>query len=127
VHFHILGLDGVYARQYPDPLCSELTFHSLPTPTREETENIARRIADRVDAILRKRGRSLDPDEADAEPTEIQLEPIQFLPPPRLARRRGPGTGASLLKWGCLLRCCSTRSRRERRSGRAAAAPPDAH
>ena len=64
VHFHILGLDGVYVRPYPDNHRSELTFHDLPTPTREETEDIARSIADRVDAILKKHGRSLDPEES---------------------------------------------------------------
>ena len=37
-------------------------------------EEIARRVADRVDAILKKHGRSLDPEESDPEPTEIQLE-----------------------------------------------------
>jgi hypothetical protein len=74
VHFHILGLDGVYVRPYPDIHRSELTFHDLPTPTREETEDIARSIADRVDAILKKHGRSLDPEESAPEPTEVQLE-----------------------------------------------------
>ncbi len=73
-HFHILSLDGVYVRQYPDDHHGELTFHALPPPTRGETEDIARRIADRVDAILEKHGRSLDRDEADAEPTQVQLE-----------------------------------------------------
>jgi hypothetical protein len=74
VHFHILCLDGVYVRQHPDNSHSTLTFHSLPTPTRGETEDMARRIADRVDAILKKHGRSLDPEESNPEPTEVQLE-----------------------------------------------------
>jgi hypothetical protein len=74
VHFHILCLDGVYVRQLPDQHHSTLTFHSLPTPTRGETEDMARRIADRVDAILKKHGRSLDPEESNPEPTEVQLE-----------------------------------------------------
>jgi hypothetical protein len=60
VHFHILCLDGVYVRQHPDHHHRTLTFHSLPTPTREVTEHIARRIADGVDAILKKHGRCLD-------------------------------------------------------------------
>src|SRR5690606_29758254 len=38
------------------------------------TTEIAGRIADRVEVILKKHGRSLDPDEADSEPTEVQLE-----------------------------------------------------
>jgi hypothetical protein len=74
LHFHILGLDGVYVRPDPDHHRGELTFHSLPTPTGEETDDIARRIADRIDAILKKHGRSLDPEESDPDPTEVQLE-----------------------------------------------------
>lgn len=74
VHFHILGLDGVYVRPYPDNQRSELTFHDLPTPTREQTEDIARSMADRVNVILKKHGRSLDPEESDPQPTEVQLE-----------------------------------------------------
>ena len=74
VHFHILSLDGVYVRQYPDDHHGELTFHCLQAPTREETADIARRIADRVDAILKKHGSTVDSDEADAEPTEVQLD-----------------------------------------------------
>ncbi len=74
VHFHILYLDGVYVlgdgRRYDSPL----TFHDLPTPTRAETTEIASRIADRVEVILKKHGRSLHVDEADSEPTEVQLE-----------------------------------------------------
>jgi hypothetical protein len=38
------------------------------------TQHIARRIADCVDAILKKHGRCLDPDESDPEPTQVQLE-----------------------------------------------------
>ena len=69
-----MSLDGVYVRQYPDDHHGDLTFVALRTPTRGETQDIARRIADRVDAILEKHGRSLDRDDADAEPTQVQLE-----------------------------------------------------
>ncbi len=58
----------------PKSADSPLTIHGLPTPSRAETAAIADRIADRVEAILRKHGRSLDADEADSEPTEVQLE-----------------------------------------------------
>jgi hypothetical protein len=51
-----------------------LSFHALPTPTRSETTDIARRIADRVELILKKHGRSLDREFSDAAPTELQLE-----------------------------------------------------
>jgi hypothetical protein len=42
-----------------------------------ETTEIADHIADRVEAILKKHGRSLDLDEADFEPTEVQLNQRQ--------------------------------------------------
>jgi hypothetical protein len=74
VHFHILYLDGVYVLDNASRYGSSLSFHGLPTPTRAETNEIASRIADRVEVILKKHGRSLDPDEADSEPTEVQLE-----------------------------------------------------
>lgn len=74
VHFHILYLDGVYVLDNASRYDGPLTFHDLPTPSGAETAAIAGRIADRVEAILRKYGRSLDPDEADSEPTEVQLE-----------------------------------------------------
>jgi hypothetical protein len=74
VHFHILYLDGVYVLEDGRRYDSSLTFHDLPTPSRAETAAIAGRIADRVEVILKKHGRSLDADEGDSEPTEVQLE-----------------------------------------------------
>jgi len=71
VHFHILYLDGVYVRERAGDELS-LVFHALPTPTRAETADIARRIADRIERIFKKHGRSFD-EPADAEPTELQL------------------------------------------------------
>jgi Putative transposase/Transposase zinc-binding domain len=74
VHFHILYLDGVYVRGCATDDGSPLSFHPLPTPTRDETADITRRIADRVELTLKKHGRSLEPEFADAAPTELQLE-----------------------------------------------------
>jgi len=74
VHFHILYFDGAYVLDNANRYDSPLIFHDLPTPTRAETTEIAGRIADRVEVVLRKLGRSLDPDVADSEPTEVQLE-----------------------------------------------------
>lgn len=74
VHFHILYLDGVYVLDNASRYDSSLSFLGLPTPTRGETTEIAGRIADRVEVILKKHGRSLDADEADSEPAEVQLE-----------------------------------------------------
>jgi hypothetical protein len=74
VHFHILYLDGVYVLDNASRYDSPLTFHDLPTPTRAETTEIAGCIADRVEVVLRKHGRSLEPDADDSEPTEVQLE-----------------------------------------------------
>jgi hypothetical protein len=74
VHFHIIQLDGVYLRHDAATDDDPLSFYPLPTPSRAETTRVAARIADRVEAILRKHGRSLDPDEADSDPTELQLD-----------------------------------------------------
>jgi hypothetical protein len=74
VHFHILQIDGVYLRQDAEADDGPPGFYPLPTPSRAETTRVASRIADCVDAILKKHGRSLDPAEADSEPTELQLE-----------------------------------------------------
>jgi hypothetical protein len=74
VHFHILYLDGVYVLDNASRYDSPLTFHGLPTPSRAETADIAGRIADRVEAILKKHGRNLDPDMTDSELTDVQLE-----------------------------------------------------
>jgi hypothetical protein len=74
VHFHILQLDGVYLHQDAEDDDGPLSFYPLPTPSRDETTRVAARIADRAEAILKKHGRSLDPDEADSDPTELQLD-----------------------------------------------------
>jgi hypothetical protein len=74
VHFHIVQIDGVYLRQDAEADDGPLSFYPLPTPCRAETTRVASRIADRVNAILKKHGRSLDPDEADSDPTEPELD-----------------------------------------------------
>lgn len=74
VHFHILALDGVYVRQDPGDARSQLIFHTLPTPTREQVANIARRTAQRVEKLLQARGRSLGPEPGEASPVKLQLE-----------------------------------------------------
>jgi hypothetical protein len=57
VHFHLLALDGVYIRQEH----GALVWHSLPTPTRAEVQDVAARTARCIQRILRAHGRSLDP------------------------------------------------------------------
>jgi hypothetical protein len=89
VHFHILYLGGAYVLDNASRYASPLTFHDLPTPSRAETAAIAGRIADRVEAILRKHGRSLDPADADSEPIEVPLDP-----PALAARLAAPITGS---------------------------------
>ena len=69
VHYHILALDGVYVAD-----AQSLRFLPLPTPKRAEVADIARRTAERVEKILRAHGRSLDPEQGDAEPMKLQLE-----------------------------------------------------
>jgi len=74
VHFHIIQIDGVYLRQDAATDHGPLSFYPLPTPSRAETTRVASRIAARVEVILKKHGRSLDPDEADSDPTEPELD-----------------------------------------------------
>jgi hypothetical protein len=70
VHLHALVLDGVYLRDDH----GILVFHALPTPTRAEVADVARRSAERVERVLRAAGRSLDPSDADDSPPELALE-----------------------------------------------------
>lgn len=71
VHAHVLALDGVYVRKDPN---GPLVFHPLPTPTRAEVADVARRTAERIERILRAHGRSLDPEMQDDEPHPLCLE-----------------------------------------------------
>jgi len=83
VHFHILALDGVYVRDAKDALI----FHNLPTPTRAEVADIARRTAQRIENILRANGRSLDPAMQDDEPPKLSAPMSPALPPATPLRR----------------------------------------
>jgi hypothetical protein len=72
VHLHVLALDGVYVR---DTESQKLEFHELETPTRAEVEEVARRTAERIEKVLRKAGRSLDPEmQSEAPPPELALD-----------------------------------------------------
>jgi hypothetical protein len=71
VHAHVLALDGVYVRDGAD---GPLTFHALPTPTAAEVADVARRCATRIEGLLRKHGRSLDPELVDDQPLELELD-----------------------------------------------------
>jgi hypothetical protein len=74
VHFHIIQIDGVYLPEDAATDDGPLSFYPLPTPSRAETARVAARIADRVEAILKKHGRSVDPDDSDSDPTKLQLK-----------------------------------------------------
>jgi hypothetical protein len=71
VHYHLLVLDGVYVREAD---AGPLVFHALPTPTRAEVADVARRTAARIEKILRAHGRSLDPQMQDDEPHPLEVE-----------------------------------------------------
>src|SRR5204863_7860659 len=69
VHFHLLGLDGVYLRDQQSG--GRLVFHALGTPARAEVAEVAARTAARIEKILGKAGRSLDPEMQDGVPPEL--------------------------------------------------------
>ena len=69
VHFHGIALDGVYVRA-----SSGLVFHELPAPTQVEVADVARRTAERIERILAKHGRSMDPELADDSPPPLVSE-----------------------------------------------------
>jgi hypothetical protein len=71
VHFHVLALDGVYVR---NDSTDALVFHPLPAPTQAEVADVARRTAARIEQLLRKHGRSLDPELADDDPHSLDLD-----------------------------------------------------
>jgi hypothetical protein len=71
VHFHVLALDGVYLREDGD---GPLAFYPLPTPTRSQVAEIARRTAERIERLLRKASRSLGPEMVDDAQPELALE-----------------------------------------------------
>jgi hypothetical protein len=71
VHAHVLALDGVYVR---DAGSGAPVFHPLPAPTEDEVADVARRTAERVQKVLVRHGRSLDP-EADAGDDPLSEQP----------------------------------------------------
>jgi len=71
VHFHTLALDGVYVRAET----GALAFHPLATPTTAVVADVARRTAERVRALLERRGRALDGGGETLDPLEDK-EPL---------------------------------------------------
>ena len=69
VHAHVVALDGVYVRED-----GSLIFHALPTPTRADVADVARRTAERIERILRAHGRSIDPEMQDDQPPSLVLD-----------------------------------------------------
>jgi len=67
---HVIALDGVYVR---DKESGALVFEEVGTSTRAEVLDVARRTAERVDGLLRKSGRSLEP-EGDEPPAELSFD-----------------------------------------------------
>jgi hypothetical protein len=52
----------------------ELVFHALPEPTTAEVAQLANRIAERAENVMRKHGRWVDTDSSDSEPDALSLE-----------------------------------------------------
>jgi len=71
LHPHTLAIDGVYVK---DRKSDELVFHALPEPTTAEVTQLAGRIAERAENVMRKHGRWVDTDSADSEPDALSLE-----------------------------------------------------
>jgi hypothetical protein len=71
VHPHTLALDGVYVR---DESSAQLVFHQLPEPTHQEVEQLASRIAERSEKVMRKHGRWVDDDSAEMKPEQLSLQ-----------------------------------------------------
>lgn len=72
VHLHVLALDGVYVR---DTDSGALRFEELGTPSHAEVLDVARRTAERVDRLLRRRGRSLEREGDEPVPELVLDEP----------------------------------------------------
>lgn len=69
VHAHALALDGVYVQGEG----GALVFHALPTPSRDEVADVARRTAERIERILVKQERGLDPAMQGTEAHPLEL------------------------------------------------------
>ena len=61
VHFHALGLDGVFA----PGMDGSLRFHRLPGPTDTDVARLVTAIARRIGRLLARRGLTVDADGAD--------------------------------------------------------------
>jgi hypothetical protein len=71
LHPHTLAIDGVYVQEHDS---DKLVFHPLPEPTTAQVTELAGRIAERVEKVMRKHGRWVDNDSADAESDRASLE-----------------------------------------------------
>ena len=67
VHAHTLMLDGVYER---DELSCALRFLPLPEPSERDVQQLAARVAARIERVLKKHGRYLDAQDAGQEAHE---------------------------------------------------------
>jgi hypothetical protein len=61
VHFHVLGLDGVFA----PGVDGTWRFHRLPPPTDADVARLVTAVARRIGRLLARRGLALDGDAAD--------------------------------------------------------------
>jgi hypothetical protein len=61
VHFHALGLDGVFALGADETL----RFHRLPPPTDTDVARLVTAIARRIGRLLARRGLAVDADATD--------------------------------------------------------------
>lgn len=98
LHVHALLPDGVFARPDGDPEARP-KFHEMPPPTDEDVSWLLGKIAERVVALLRRRGR-LDDEDGDthdegdlpllaALPATRRPAVVEEKPPPLCARQDG--------------------------------------
>jgi hypothetical protein len=91
VHAHTLALDGVYVRGEQS---AELRWLSLPEPTQQDVLELTRRTAARVQRVLRKALRYLDP--AHAEADDEQQDALALDQPALSACYQAAASGRSL-------------------------------
>jgi hypothetical protein len=73
VHFHTIAIDGAYVSDAADGGAPR--FLPLPEPSAAEAQELAERVAARIERVLRKHGRYVDEHEGgdserDAQPAE---------------------------------------------------------
>src|SRR5262245_38447866 len=66
VHFHVLGLDGVFAPGAD----GSLRFHRVPSPSDADVARLVRTVARRIGRLLLRRGLTADTDALDPLATE---------------------------------------------------------